>query len=52
MYHSPQHTSLRRAIMVRTAIQNLLLSSIRWNTGSPMEKLEKAPKKLKGSATL
>jgi hypothetical protein len=26
--------------------------SIAWNTGSPMEKLEKAPKELKGSATL
>jgi hypothetical protein len=25
-------------------------SSIRWNTGSPKEKLEKAPKELKGSA--
>jgi hypothetical protein len=25
-------------------------SSIRWNTGPPMEKLEKAPKELKGSA--
>jgi hypothetical protein len=27
-------------------------SSIRWNTGPPMEKLEKASKELKGSATL
>jgi hypothetical protein len=27
-------------------------SSIRWNTGPPMEKLEKAPKELKGSANL
>jgi hypothetical protein len=27
-------------------------SSIRWNTGPPMEKLEKAPKEMKGSATL
>jgi hypothetical protein len=27
-------------------------SSIKWNTGPPMEKLQKAPKKLKGSATL
>jgi hypothetical protein len=27
-------------------------SSIRWNTGPPMEKLEKAPKELKGSVTL
>jgi hypothetical protein len=27
-------------------------SSIRWNTELPMEKLEKAPKELKGSATL
>jgi hypothetical protein len=27
-------------------------SSIRWNTGPPVEKLEKAPKELKGSATL
>jgi hypothetical protein len=27
-------------------------SSIGWNTGPPMEKLEKAPKELKGSATL
>ena len=27
-------------------------SSIRCNTGPPMEKLEKAPKELKGSATL
>jgi hypothetical protein len=27
-------------------------SSIRWNTGPPMEKLEKVPKELKGSATL
>jgi hypothetical protein len=27
-------------------------SSVRWNTGPPMEKLEKAPKELKGSATL
>jgi hypothetical protein len=26
-------------------------SSIRWNTGPPMEKLEKVPKELKGSAT-
>jgi hypothetical protein len=26
-------------------------SSIRWNTEPPMEKLEKAPKELKGSAT-
>ena len=26
--------------------------SIRWNTGPPMEKLEKAPKELKGSAIL
>jgi hypothetical protein len=26
--------------------------SIRWNTGPPMEKLEKVPKELKGSATL
>jgi hypothetical protein len=24
----------------------------RWNTGPPMEKLEKVPKELKGSATL
>jgi hypothetical protein len=27
-------------------------SSIGWNTGSPVEELEKAPKELKGSATL
>ena len=27
-------------------------SSIRWNTGPTMEKLEKAPKELKGSTTL
>jgi hypothetical protein len=27
-------------------------SSIGWNTGPPMEELEKVPKKLKGSATL
>jgi hypothetical protein len=27
-------------------------SSIRWNTGPPMEELEKVPKELKGSATL
>ena len=27
-------------------------SSIRWNTMSPMEKIEKVPKELKGSATL
>jgi hypothetical protein len=27
-------------------------SSIRWNTGAPMEELEKAPKELKGPATL
>jgi hypothetical protein len=27
-------------------------SSIRWNTGTTMEKLEKAPQELKGSATL
>jgi hypothetical protein len=27
-------------------------SSLRWNTGPPMEKLEKAPKELKRSATL
>jgi hypothetical protein len=27
-------------------------SSIRWITGPPVEKLEKAPKELKGSATL
>jgi hypothetical protein len=27
-------------------------SSIGWNTGPPMEKLEKAPKELKGSAPL
>jgi len=27
-------------------------SAIGWNIGSPMEKLEKAPKELKGSATL
>jgi hypothetical protein len=27
-------------------------SSIRWNTGLPKEKLEKAPKELKGSASL
>jgi hypothetical protein len=27
-------------------------SSIRWNTGPPMEKLEKASKELKESATL
>jgi hypothetical protein len=27
-------------------------SSIKWNTGPPMEKLEKASKELKGSATL
>jgi hypothetical protein len=27
-------------------------SSIGWNTGPAMEKLEKAPKELKGSATL
>jgi hypothetical protein len=26
-------------------------SSIRWNTGPPMEELEKVPKELKGSAT-
>jgi hypothetical protein len=25
---------------------------IRWNTGSPIEELEKVPKELKGSATL
>ena len=25
------------------------LSSIRWNTGPPMEELEKVPKELKGS---
>ena len=28
------------------------LSSIGWNTGPPMEELEKVPKELKGSATL
>jgi hypothetical protein len=28
------------------------LSSIRWITGPPMKELEKAPKELKGSATL
>jgi hypothetical protein len=27
-------------------------SSIRWNTGPPMEKLKEVPKELKGSATL
>jgi hypothetical protein len=27
-------------------------SAIGWNTGSPMEELEKEPKELKGSATL
>jgi hypothetical protein len=27
-------------------------SSIRWNTGPPMDMVEKAPKELKGSATL
>jgi hypothetical protein len=27
-------------------------STIGWNTGPPMEELEKVPKKLKGSATL
>jgi hypothetical protein len=27
-------------------------SSIRWNTGPPMEKLEKTPKERKGSATV
>jgi hypothetical protein len=27
-------------------------SSIGWNTGPPMEKLEKVPKELKGSETL
>jgi hypothetical protein len=27
-------------------------TSIRWNTGPPMKKLQKAPKELKGSATL
>jgi hypothetical protein len=27
-------------------------SSIGWNTGPPMEELEKVPKELKGSATL
>jgi hypothetical protein len=29
-----------------------LQSSIGWNTGTPMEELEKVPKELKGSATL
>jgi hypothetical protein len=29
-----------------------LQSSIRWNTGPPMEELEKVPKELKGSAAL
>jgi hypothetical protein len=29
-----------------------LQSHQQWNTGHPMEKLEKAPKELKGSATL
>jgi hypothetical protein len=27
-------------------------SAIEWNTGSPMEELEKSPKELKGTATL
>jgi len=27
-------------------------SSIGWNTGPPMEELEKVPKELKGAATL
>jgi hypothetical protein len=27
-------------------------SAIEWNTGPPMEELEKTPKELKGSATL
>jgi hypothetical protein len=27
-------------------------SAIEWNTGPPMEELEKVPKELKGSATL
>jgi hypothetical protein len=27
-------------------------SAIRWNTGPPMDELEKVPKELKGSATL
>ena len=27
-------------------------SAVGWNTGSPIEELEKVPKKLKGSATL
>jgi hypothetical protein len=29
-----------------------MLIVIGWNTGPPMEELEKAPKELKGSATL
>jgi hypothetical protein len=29
-----------------------LQSAIGWNTGPPMEELEKVPKELKGSATL
>jgi hypothetical protein len=31
---------------------DLAQSAIGWNTGSPMEELEKEPKELKGSATL
>jgi hypothetical protein len=31
---------------------NQLRIVLTWNTGPPMEKLEKVPKELKGSATL
>jgi hypothetical protein len=34
------------------AIKNEDIPSIGWNTGSPMKKLEKVPKELKGSEAL
>jgi hypothetical protein len=51
--HKPEYLSLTLSTHVsKRESATCSLSSIGWNTGLPMEELEKVPKKLKGSATL
>jgi hypothetical protein len=45
-------TGIFKTILLLLRICGCSLSSIGWNTGPPMEELEKVPKELKGSATL
>jgi hypothetical protein len=44
--------SIGNVIEINTQLKKWKKKKKKWNTGPPVEKLEKAPKELKGSATL